>query len=1573
MEDTQQLRSSLNSRRRVLLSSLERSRNFMDQFIEERDMLEVAVRLENLNRIWQGLEEVQSKIEEMEETEEEMGLKLPTISLPEFAGDYKDWLAFHDTFLALIHTNPEVAEIQKFHYLRAAVKGEAAQLIESISISAANYPLAWEALVKRYANEYLLKKRHLQALFDGSRMKKESASILHDTVDNFERHVRILGQLGEPTDSWSAILEHLLCTRLHDETLKAWEDHASTLEKPTYQCLIDFLQRRMRVLESISVNNQHSPKVSASYDPLPKSSTHTRVFSNAAVDEVPMKCYACDQRHPLVKCYKFARMSTVDKLKLVNSKRICINCFRTNHFARQCTSNFSCRICKKRHHTLLHPAFTEDSNDQIPSTSKSVPRSYAQTNVTTSDENAILSATAATNNSAEVRSFPPHASSRNIFMLTVVLVIVDRYGKEHLARALLDSASQPNILSERMAQILRLKRKKVNVMIHGVGDKPQQARDSVSTQIRSRKENFELDVDFLILEKVTSSLPTKNVSITNWNIPKNLFLADPTFHKCSAIDMIIGNEHFFSCFKTATKIQLSKSLPLLVESVFGWIVSGSADIPGSADEIPPSTTAVSLVSLEQSMERFWEIEELPKKSIYSKKENECEIQYSATVSRNHCGRYIVRLPRHSDFDDKIGESKSAAIRRLKYLEKRLYQNPELKHEYCKFMYEYVSLGHMRPISNENSSKNCYLPHHPAIKDSSTTTKTRVVFDGSAKTSSGYSLNEALLVGPIVQDDLLSIILRFRTFPIGIVADIEKMYRQVRVHYADTPFQRILWRFEESDPIQTFELQTVTYGLTPSSFLATRTLIQLADDEGANYPLADKAIRKGFYVDDFIGGAQSIEEATQLRSELDELLAKGGFNPRKWTSNILDVLNGLSEDQIGIQSSVRFDKDETVKTLGICWEPESDIFRCDAHNQHNVGIHTKRSILSEISRLYDPLGFISPIVIRGKIIMQLLWLECSGWDEEVPNQIAAAWEKYAEQLPKLAEFQINRYAFLPNSSIQLHTFADASEAAYGACTYARSIDPKGRISVQLLASKSRVAPLKRVSLPRLELCAASLAAKLHRKIVEALQIKISSSCFWSDSTVTLQWIKSPPNNWKTFVANRVSDIQSATHGSTWKHVPGKQNPADMVSRGMNIEDFLASHTWTHGPEWLSKPEAFWPSTQISEYPDDGKERRRVITVAARHYHLKLIHGGGRHTLSVIRERYWPINGRRLIRSVIRNCFRCARASPVPANQQIGQLPVSRTTPSRPFTVTGVDYAGPVYLKPVHRKAAATKAYICIFICFSTKAVHIELASDLSTQAFLAVLRRFIARRGRPRELFSDNGKNFVGAHNELMELYIMLTTQRENNNIQSFCANEGIIWHFSPPRAPHFGGLWEAAVKVAKKHLHRQLLNARLSFEDLSTILTQIEASMNSRPLVPLSEDPNDLACLTPGHFLIGSSMQSLPEIDVRNIQLNKLDHYQALQRTYQQFWHHWSTEYLQELQRCTTHNRPNHEFHPGRLVVLVDEMQHPVKWSLARILDIHPGKDKFIRVLTLKTCNGIIKRPITKICLLPHEDSSNPS
>ena len=316
--------------------------------------------------------------------------------------------------------------------------------------------------------------------------------------------------------------------------------------------------------------------------------------------------------------------------------------------------------------------------------------------------------------------------------------------------------------------------------------------------------------------------------------------------------------------------------------------------------------------------------------------------------------------------------------------------------------------------------------------------------------------------------------------------------------------------------------------------------------------------------------------------------------------------------------------------------------------------------------------------------------------------------------------------------------------------------------------------------------------------------------------------------------------------------------------------------------------------------------------------------------------------------------------------MGDLPSVQVKPSPPFSTTGVDFAGPITLRRGHtRKPTYVKAYVCVFVCLTTKAVHLELVSDLSTEAFLAALRRFVARRGCPYKILSDNGTNFVGANHELQKLYHHLETKESQGKICNFTTARKIIWTFSPGRAPHFGGLWEAAVKSAKSLLRKLLGTLSLTVEEYATILTDVEATLNSRPLCPMNTQPEDgLDVLTPGHFLIGRSLSALPQHPMENLPMSSKKRWNICQKVSTEFWQRWSKEYLQTLQRRQKWKNPQRGFNVDDVFRIKDQELFVHSWPLAIITKLHTGADGRVRTVTLCTQKGVYTRPIIKLVLL---------
>ncbi|XP_050527979.1 uncharacterized protein LOC126898072 [Daktulosphaira vitifoliae] len=277
----------------------------------------------------------------------------------------------------------------------------------------------------------------------------------------------------------------------------------------------------------------------------------------------------------------------------------------------------------------------------------------------------------------------------------------------------------------------------------------------------------------------------------------------------------------------------------------------------------------------------------------------------------------------------------------------------------------------------------------------------------------------------------------------------------------------------------------------------------------------------------------------------------------------------------------------------------------------------------------------------------------------------------------------------------------------------------------------------------------------------------------------------------------------------------------------------------------------------------------------------------------------------------------------------------------------------------KKAREFKVYIALFICMSTKAVHLEVVLDLSTKAFMAAMDRFVSRRGLPVSIYSDCGTNFIGAANHLHQLV------NDPANRDQITKNIHCIWHFNPPSAPHFGGLWEAAVKSTKSLLVRTMGSHIWTLEEFCTLLCRVEAALNSRPLTPLTSDPNDLDCLTPGHFIIGQTLLAVPEESVLNSPVDLRNRWKLLQQTFQSFWKRWSSEYLSTLQARGCWLKAQENVKLGAMVVLKDNSLPPLKWRLGRISELLPGSDGVVRVVRVLTKQGVIVRLVVKLVLLP--------
>ncbi|XP_058840761.1 uncharacterized protein LOC131696228 [Topomyia yanbarensis] len=1637
-----------------------------------------------------------------------IGVRLPEIKIPEFNGNIEDWSNFHDVFDSMIHKNLTLPNIQKLHYLRASLKGDAARIIQSIQTSGNNYPIAWKLITDRFDNTNLLVKQHVSALFNIPPVRKESASGLSDLVDNFERHIQILDTLEDEKDHWNSVIVELLSSRLDPSSQREWESECSEAERPNYKDLVDFVHKRARMLQSLKLSHQNTNTA------VDVKQTKVRTFSHVTTSEHVAKCVACNHAHLLFQCDVFRGFSPQQRFDVVKRHGICINCLKGQHFAKNCTGGV-CKHCNQKHHTLLHlgpapshPSTSGSGHRQIPTgthktgssshesgqvrsaLSQSSPVSLQSFSLNSSSYSPpSVFAPSQTSVSENFVSSPPPtcqtivpsvpASESTVFLPTALIKVQDVHGSFHFARALLDSGSQPNCISESLCQKLCLKRTKINQPVSGVGQSIVNVRSSAVVNIVSRFGTFSSQLDCLVLPKLTHVLPARTVDIAHWKLSKHLPIADPQFHVTAGVDMLIGAELFIKLLQPE-QIHLGNGCPTLQKTALGYVVAGKS----SSRQMTPVVCNVASVDdqLDAHLQRFWEIEGFEHGKALTKEEQLCEDHFQSTHSRASDGRYIVRYATRQEKLPLLGDTMSTAQRRFNSLERRFRADHVLHSNYSHFMNDYEQLGHMEEVEFRAAKPQFILPHHAVHHPDSTTTKIRVVFDGSSKSSNHISLNDLLHTGPTVQPTLLSIVLNFRLHRYVASADIKKMFRQILIHPDDRSLQQILWRKSESEPLKLYQLRTVTYGTSAAPFQATRVLNQIAEDEKERFPLAAPVVRSNFYVDNLLFGGNNLNSVVETCNQVIEMLKCGRFNLRQWCANEPGILAHIPPELREPSAALELDRSSSIKTLGLLWFPQQDQFRFKVPSLPPLKTVTKRIVLSEASQLFDPLGLVGPVVASAKIYIQQLWKRELAWDEPLPDELRDWWLAFRSSIDRLKELKITRWVLVSaDSSYALHCFCDASEKGYGCCVYIISTDANGSSHSRLLIAKSRVAPVSSVSIPRLELCAAVLGSQLVDTVCQSTQFS-GKTTFWTDSAVVLHWILSPPSSWRVFVSNRVAEINRLTKGHQWRHVPTDQNPADHISRGLSTDQLIQSDLWWNGPSFITDNINSWPpaivrlSSSAQElhnierkplislstitlddtlitsrsqlgpllktiaycyrfinncrvtdenrlfgfinpveydhalksivrlvqrkcFPDEiesleAKDKHVVSNISsksplknlnlildsfgllrlkgrlerlsapidtrfpmllpakhhltnliARSIHLQTLHSGPQLLLAPIRQRFWPLRGRDLARRTVHQCITCFRCRPRECKQFMGPLPSVRITPAK--RRVGQSLGRSVYM--YGGKSGPSRRRRRSLVVGMRKPTQAVLESRRSCTNYS--LRQQHRVRGR-----------------ESREMRVELKQQLQSAAVQSVLLQRGVQFQFIPPRAAHFGGLWEAAVKAFKHHFYRIMGQTIYVFDDFRTAVAQIESILNSRPLVPMSNHPEDLNALTPGHFLVGESQFSLPEPDHSSTPTNRLKHFQVMQKSVQDLWKRWSRDYIGLL-----HNRPSRwrstpdKIETGTMVLLKRDNVPPLLWPLGRVDEVFPGKDGIVRVVNVRTAAGIFQRATTELCILPIE------
>ncbi|XP_055922810.1 uncharacterized protein LOC129953594 [Eupeodes corollae] len=1094
--------------------------------------------------------------------------KLPSIIVPPFSGSYKDWPSFRDLFLGSVDTRKNLSPTHKFHYLKSYLRGDAANLIKHIAISDTNYPEAWDRLEKRYDRCQLIVQSFIETFLSLPSASVSNVQTLRKISDGADEVVRGLSALNKSgRDPW---LIYLLLNKLDSDSKQSWAEHIGSREDCTIIEFLEFLEERCDALEACqSLNNR-------SVTSRTKLSNSIRAHLAGPSDSASTsKCPMCQDSHILPQCSKFVGLDVESRRNFAKTNRLCFNCLRAGHSSKNCHSSFRCRVCKSRHHSLVHPVEINNSkSSSVSSNQLQLPLS----NLATSNIPVI------SNHSLDL------SCRKKTLLPTIWAKIEDVQGNFIDCRVLLDSGSQSSFIVESFVQRLGVQRTHSKIPILGLSSTEiGYTKGRISLNIHSRCNSSHLFVDAFILDKLTSNLPSKSIDVSSWSYISNLELADPNFNIAAPIDILLGGDKLWTIIKGG-QIRGPDGYPIAQSTSFGWVITGQFF---EREESNHFLSCHSTIDIDNSMQRLWELEEVAP-AIHSIVVDQAEEHFRQTFSRSPDLKYVVQLPFKTP-NPSFENTLSLAVSRLHAMERRFNQNPKLRELYSNFMREYIDLGHMTRIPNDEikvSSGRCfYLPHHAVLKPDSSSTKLRVVFDGSAKDSAGKSLNSTLLVGPPIQRDLIGVCLRFRRHPFVFTADVVKMFRQIWIEDPHADYQRIVWRDSPSKEIEHYRLHTVTYGTAPAPFLSVRVLKQLAEDYRSEYPNAARVLLEDVYVDDVMTGAKSTKELIELQSELVALLSMAKLQLRKWSSNSWSLLASLPKEDC---EYAFFDTERSksfVKVLGMHWNPSSDEYAFRMSKVLPTISLTRRSLLSEVSRIFDPLGLLAPSVVLFKILFQELWSSDLklGWDDQLPLGLADRWARYREELPCFEQIRIPRNLFQSSfNDIELHGFCDASSLAYGAVLYTRCKIAEGVYKITIIAAKTKVAPLKPISIPRLELCGALLLVRLINLIKTSLSCKFSKTVAWCDSEIVLHWLSSPPRRRVTFVANRTAAILEVTPRSCWRHISSESNPADCSSRGVTPSNLPNHHLWWTGPSWLCLEESAWPKPKFVTLQQENNE-------------------------------------------------------------------------------------------------------------------------------------------------------------------------------------------------------------------------------------------------------------------------------------------------------------------------------------------------------------------------------------------------
>ncbi|XP_055621992.1 uncharacterized protein LOC129765605 [Toxorhynchites rutilus septentrionalis] len=1605
--------------------------------------------------------------------------------LPIFSGDPSDW----PIFITSYNNSTQIcgySDSENLMRLQRSIKGCALDAVKCFLLHPSTVPNVLSTLYTLYGRPEIIANNLLNKIRSTPSPKADKLETLLNfglIVQNLCAHlnaVRMENFLKNP------MLLNELVGKLPTNIRLDWALYQRQFESPDLATFGEFMSTIVTavshivppVFQSSHKNEQQKEKRFINAHVIEENSN---VFNNSDNQQKP--CPVCQRiGHKVKDCFEFKKLDVDSRWKAVQQNHLCRRCL-VPHGKRPCKS-FVCGIdgCEYRHHRLLHSTKLRE---------KTKPATTSGT-VTLHHEKGKC---------VLFRIVPVTIYGRNIS--------VDTF-------AFLDDGSELTLIDKQLADQLGMEGQADPLCLQWTGNVTRREADSCVLQLT------------ISGREVNKKFPLRDVhTVTNLKLPKQtLRFSDmqtqfqhlrglPVEDYCNVFPSILiglNNTHLI----TNLKIREGKSNePVAAKTRLGWSIHGSirdGDDPHDHRHVHVCTRSHD-EDLHNLVQNFFNIEGAgvsAVRTLESADDQRARVILEQTTSRTETGRFETGILWRYDYLE-FPDSRPTAERRLFCLESRLNKHPQLYEKVRLQIAEYLQKGYAHKITVEEQNLSdprrvWFLPLNIVVNPKKPE-KLRLVWDAAAKTEQ-ISFNSMVLKGPDFLVSLPGVLFRFRQRQIAVTGDIQEMFHQVLIRSSDRQSQRFLWRNDSSFPIDVYEMNVATFGSTCSPCSSQFVKNLNAKEFEQQYPRASKAILEDHYMDDYLSSFDSVDEAVEVSTQVRTIHEKAGFRMRNWLSNSKKLMEVMGENATDKCKQFTVDKtSECGRVLGLQWIMEEDAFQFTFGDRNVVQTlferdspPTKREILRFVMSFFDPLGLISMLVIQGKIILQDVWKCGLDWDEAVPHEIYIRWKRWLVSLRCLELITIPRCYFpmydrCNYNDMELHVFVDASEEAYSSAAYFRIVE-RGEVRCVLVSSKTKVAPVKSISVPRLELQAAIIGVRLAKMITDSHTLEIKRRTFWTDSSTVLSWICSDHRRYKQYVAVRVGEILSESTMAEWRWVPSQMNVADEATKWNQNSVSSSESRWFKAPEFLYDDEESWPrskhvvtetkeeirmgrvhqherveslitferfskyerliravafvfffartckkstsishpqgllqedlkkaetyvyrqvqaegfSMELTKFQRNGSQKwsqlnknsvlyklspyldedgiirsdsrisealcvpyevrkpvilpkdHYVTRLLVNYYHRKFGHNNKETIVNELRQNFYICKMRVVVRKVAKECMWCRVYKSTPKIPRMAPLPAARLTPYvRPFTFVGLDYCGPFLIR---LGRSNTKRWIALFTCMTVRAIHLEITGSLSTESCKFAIRRFIARRGSPQEIYSDQGTNFRGASNELIK-----EIRGINEKLADTFTNTATQWHFNPPASPHMGGAWERMVKTVKIALTSLSLPKKPDDEIFSTVVTEVEAMVNSRPLTYIPIDPCNGESLTPNHFLLLSSsgvvQPTKPPTDERIALKNNWNLVQVL---LDQFWRRWTKEYLPTIANRSKWLEEVKALLVGDLVLIVDEATRN-SWTRGRVIRVYPGKDGRIRRADIQTKSGILQRPVTKLAVLEIEDN----